>query len=348
VVGQAPEQSSPIRLNRLLSIGRLSRSGAYVGAGGLASDQYVDLSGRRTPAAHTQSEASSNLADYEERCYPIGDFNPNSYEHFLSRSGTSPRTYDLSECVGSQCTFGAGVQVERAISVVDVREEGDAVIARARSTLLGLELIPGTLRIDALTSYLTVRSDGTSKGLRWSVATTLSGITLAGQKIALPLNQALPLGDTTIALAQPYVKPAENGHVLRIMAPGLGIENANESIFLAGTELSATFDRAPVGGLIVPPVPVLPPVSSPPTFIPGQDINGTPGTVPPTAQVPAQYAIQIYDTGGGTLATIFAAGIMGLFVLFGRWSQRWAWGRALHRMQPFKGIDWVYRAFVKT
>jgi hypothetical protein len=348
-VGDPPEQSSPVRLNRLLSIGRLSRSGEFTGAGGFASDQYVDLNGRQTPEAHAQSEAASNLPDYEERCYPVGVFNQNSYEHFLSRSFDQPHTYDLSECFGSQCTLGAGISVERAISIVDVREEKGIVIATARSTLLGLELVPGTLRVDAMSSYLSARSDGTRDGLKWSVATTLSGVTLAGQKITLPLTQSIPVGDTTVALAQPYVKPADNGHLLRIMSPGLGIENANQAIFLGGVELSATFDRAPVGTLSLPPIPALPPIT-PPAFVPGTDTRETtPGAVaPPVQQVPAQYAIQIYDTGGGTLAAIFVAGIVGLFVLFGRWSQRWAWGRALHRMQPFKGIDWIYRAFVKT
>jgi hypothetical protein len=37
------------------------------------------------------------------------------------------------------------------------------------------------------------------------------------------------------------------------------------------------------------------------------------------------------------------------FVLvLARWSRRWPWGRRLCRAQPFKGIDWLYRAFVKT
>jgi hypothetical protein len=349
LVGAPPEQASPIRLNRLLSVGRLSRSGSFVGAGGFSSDQFVDLSGRRTPTAHTQSEASSNLSDVEERCYPVGDFNPSSYEHFLTRSASMPSTYNLSECFGSQCTFGAGISVERAISVVDVHEDHGVVIAKAQSTLLGLDVVPGVLKIDALSSFLSVQSDGTREGLKWTVASTLTGVTLAGQKMALPLTQSLPVGDFTIGLAQPYVHPSEDGHVLRIMSPGLGVASDTQSIFLAGTEISATFDRAPVGKISLPPLPALPPLAPPPTFVPGSPgSQAPPGVVSPAQQIPAQFAIRMYDTGGGTLAGIFAAGIVGLIVLFARWSQRWPWGRRLTRMQPFKGIDWLYRAFVKT
>ena len=152
-LGEEPNQSSPVRLNRLLSLGRLGHSGAFPSAGGFASDQYVDLNGRRTPAAHTQSEAFSNLPDYEERCNPVPTSASSSYEHFLSRSGDGPATYHLSECFGSQCTFGAGVSVEHARSVVDMYEKNGVVTATVQSGLQGLDLIPGTVGADVLSTY---------------------------------------------------------------------------------------------------------------------------------------------------------------------------------------------------
>src|SRR5437764_5068351 len=94
-VGVEPNQSSPVRLNRLLALGRLGHSGVFPSAGGFASDQYVDLNGRRTPDAHTQSEAFSNLPDYEARCWPA-PVNASSFQHFLSRSGDTPATYHLA------------------------------------------------------------------------------------------------------------------------------------------------------------------------------------------------------------------------------------------------------------
>jgi hypothetical protein len=43
-----------------------------------------------------------------------------------------------------------------------------------------------------------------------------------------------------------------------------------------------------------------------------------------------------------------ALGIFCWFLLMARWLQRFAWGRKLTRLQPFRFIDWMYRAFVKT
>jgi hypothetical protein len=56
----------------------------------------------------------------------------------------------------------------------------------------------------------------------------------------------------------------------------------------------------------------------------------------------------MYDTGQVAIAAILAAGFAALLLVLARWSRRWAWGRRLCRAQPLKGIDWLYRAFVKT
>src|ERR1044071_2344012 len=207
-LGAEPNQSSPVRLNRLLALGRLGHSGEFPSAGGFASDQYVDLNGRQTPEAHTQSEAFSNLPDYEERCWPV-PVNASSFQHFLSRSGDGPATYHLAECFGSQCTFGAGVSVEHALSLVDLHEKDGTIVGSVQSELQGLNLIPGVAKIDLLATYISIHSDGTSKGLAWSVATTVAGLTVAGQKVALPLGGTIPVQGTTIGLVQPYVLPSD-------------------------------------------------------------------------------------------------------------------------------------------
>lgn len=347
-LGTEPNQSSPVRLNRLLSLGRLGHSGAFPSAGGFASDQYVDLNGRRTPAAHTQSEAFSNLPDYEERCNPVPTSASSSYEHFLSRSGDGPATYHLSECFGSQCTFGAGLSVEHALTLVDMYEKGGVVTATVQSELQGLELVPGVLGADLLSTYISVRSDGTPSGLKWSVATTLAGLKIAGQKVALPIGATIPVGSgLTVGIVPPFVQPTEGGHVLSIMAPGLSIMSDQQSIFLGGAELYGSFSREPpasfnplLPGIVqLPPAPaiVLPSIAPPPQPITQQPLPATP-----------TFAIKMYDTGQAAIVAILAAGIAALLLVFARWSRRWAWGRRLSRAQPLKGIDWLYRAFVKT
>jgi len=347
-IGDEPNQSSPVRLNRLLALGRLGHSGVFPSAGGFASDQYVDLNGRRTPAAHTQSEAFSNLPDYEERCYPT-PVNPSSWEHFLSRSGDGPATYHLAECFGSQCTFGAGVSVEHALSLVDLHEKAGAVFGSVQSELQGLVLIPGVAKLDLLETYISVHSDGTTNGLKWSVATTVGGLTIAGQKVALPAGASIPIQGVTIGIVPSFVLPSDGGHAISIVAPGLAVMSDQQSVFFGGAELYGTFDREPPASFnpfppsIVPPQMIIPSIAPPPV------VPIPPTTVPVSQTAPApEFAIRMYDTGQAAVAAILAAGAAAMLLIFVRWSHRWAWGRRVCAVQPFKGIDWLYRAFVKT
>ncbi|HJT37349.1 MAG TPA: hypothetical protein VJ818_02895, partial [Actinomycetota bacterium] len=347
-LGTTPNQSSPVRLNRLLAIGRLGDSGEFPSAGGLSSDEYVDLDGRQTPAAHTQSEAFSNLPDYEERCYPT-PVSTSSYEHFLSRSGDGPATYDLAECFGKACTLGAGISVEHALQVVDLREEGGRVVGSVQSELQGLNLIPGVASIDLLESYISVRSDGTGNGLAWSVATTVAGLTVAGQKVALPLGETIPIRGVTIGIAPPYVFPSNGGHELAVIAPGLAVMSDAQSVFLGGAELSGTFDREPPALFTPFKPPVVSPAQSIPIVAPPQAISLPSTSVPVSRPVAApQFAIRMYDTGEVAIVLILAAGGLMLLLILMRWSRRWSWGRRVCAAPPLKGIDWVYRAFVKT
>jgi hypothetical protein len=347
-LGNEPNQSSPVRYNRLLSLGRLGHTGDFPSAGGFASDVYVDLSGRQTPEAHTQSEAFSNLPDYEERCYPT-PFNANSFEHFLSRSGDGPGTYHLSECFGSQCTFGAGISVEHAVSIVDLREKAGVVTGAIQSELQGLSLVPGALSIDALSTYISVRSDGTPSGMKWSVATTVAGVKVAGQKVALPLGTTLPLGQVTIGVVQPYVAVADAGHDLSIVAPGLSVMSDAQSIFLGGAELYGLFDREPAPSFFPLPLPnVVPPLPQAPLVVPAPPTS-PPALTPQAPSIPAaNFAIRMYDTGQAAVALIVISGGVAMLLVLIRWTRRWAWGRRLCCAQPLKSIDWLYRAFVKT
>ncbi|HEV2685632.1 MAG TPA: hypothetical protein VGW79_03250, partial [Actinomycetota bacterium] len=308
-LGAEPNQSSPVRLNRLLALGRLGHSGVFPSAGGFASDQYVDLNGRQTPEAHTQSEAFSNLPDYEERCWPA-PVKPSSYQHFLSRSGDGPATYHLAECFGSQCTLGAGVSVEHALSLVDLHETNGLVIGSVQSELQGLTLIPGVAKLDLLATYISIHSDGTGKGLAWSVATTVAGLTVAGQKVALPLGTTIPLNGTTIGIAPPYVHPSDGGHALAIMAPGLAVMSDAQSIFLGGAELYGTFDREPVPSFNPFNPKIVPPQLLPPSILPQQALQIPPTVTPGSRPVAVpQFAIRMYDTGQIAIAAILGAGL---------------------------------------
>lgn len=82
----------------------------------------------------------------------------------------------------------------------------------------------------------------------------------------------------------------------------------------------------------------------------------TPAAPPPPAAAPAlgtatgRLTASIYEqaTGIGLVASTVALGALASSLVTLRWVRRYPWGRRLHRLQPFRGIDWLYRAFVKT
>ena len=181
-----------------------------------------------------------------------------------------------------------------------------------------------------------------------SVATTVAGLTVAGQKVALPVGTTIPVNGTTIGIAPPYVLPSDGGHSLAIMAPGLAVMSDAQSIFLGGAELYGTFDREPAPYFNPFHPQILPPPALP-SILPPPALQFPPTVAPVTQPVAApQFAIRMYDTGQVAIAVILAAGLATMLLILLRWSRRWAWGRRVCRVQPFAGIDWLYRAFIKT
>ncbi len=45
---------------------------------------------------------------------------------------------------------------------------------------------------------------------------------------------------------------------------------------------------------------------------------------------------------------LLALALLAVLLLLVRWIGRFSWGRRLYRVQPFRALDWLYRAFVKT
>ncbi|MGH2723409.1 MAG: hypothetical protein ACRDI0_03940 [Actinomycetota bacterium] len=365
--GDAPARSSPIALNDLVALGTLGRVGASADATGMASSSYVDLSGRQDPEAHAESDAfTGNAPRYEERCTPR-DGVPEDYVHVLSRSAQTPATSHLAECHGRECTFFGGAaigsDVERGGAIVDLAQRGDRVVGRMEALLKEASWGGGQLRVELLRTVVTFEADGTAEGLTWSVATTAEGVTLGGRPIALPPGRIVGAGGLQVGVAAPYVEAAGDGSSLEIVAPGLLVAHEEQSAFFAGAELSATFGR-----------------QAPGTFTPGEvgggtvlgtgtgtDTGGTfgPGFTPGVTQeetpaveaapggdagVVPEPAVQVvrFTTGAGPMAVILGLAAMALVLLLSRWIGRYRWGRRLYAVQPFRGLDWLYRAFLKT
>ncbi len=369
---QPPPQSSPIRYNRFVSLASLSRITGLKEARGFASETYVDLSGRDDGEIHTESEAYGTARSYEERCWPEdaakeGD----NYTHLLSRSKRSLDTYHFSQCLHRQCFFGApgpgtfGAEAEKAQAIVDLGEEGGSVVARMSSVVEDLKYGGGQFTVDSIRTFVEFTSDGTPQGLKWSVSSTANGAKLGGQPITLPPGRMVSGPGFTVGMAAPYVEAEEDGTKVTIVAAGLTIGTEQQAAFFGGAELYAGFgggldgfslpppsdtefdDDVGGGGGFDSPVGGIGSVGGA-----GFDTAAPFGTdaaaAPQAAGIPEEVLVYEQPTGVGGVPLVIALALITWFLLMSRWLQRFGWGRKLARVQPFRTIDWVYRAFVKT
>ena len=378
---ESPPVASPVTLNDLLVLGSM-HYGASADARGLASDSYVDLSGRQVPEAHTETDAfAANARQYEERCWPMEGQNvsPN-HVHVLSRSARTPSTYHYALCVERGCTFGGPFQggAERGETIVDLARDGGAVTGRIRALVEDVTYAGGQLVAESIETVVTFRSDGTRGGLQWSVTSKASGVHLGGRPIALPPGEILAAGGLQVGMAAPHVRASDDGSALRIVAPGLTIAHNEQTAFVGGAELDATFGR-PSGGATsgilggdggrtagedgeegVGPTtgggePSGAAVGG--GTVPGAGGEG--GTAPAgggtgpgegasagqAASAPA--SARFARTGTWGTAVILGVGGLMLFLLLLHWIRRYEWARGMYAAQPLRAVDWLYRAFVK-
>jgi hypothetical protein len=375
---QPPPQSSPIRYNRFVALGTLSRITGLKEARGFASRVYVDLSGRDDGEAHTESEAIGTQRRWEERCFPDGaaDDGGTDYSHMMSRSNTQLSTYHFTECHKRDCfeqapgpgTFGA--DAEKATSIVDLYEEDGEVVGKLSSVVEDLNYGGGAFTVESVETYIEFRSDGTPQGLKWSVSSTANGVKLGGQPVTLPPGQMISGPGIAVGMAAPYVNAEKDGTKLTIVAAGLTFGSDQQAAFVGGAEVVAGFGGGS-GDFELPPLDDTEP--PPDTTVGGGgggsdfdspvggigSVGGSGGfdlsapvtedsTTPVAAGAPEEILVYEMATGRGAVPAIIALGIVMWFLLMSRWLQRFTWGRKLSRYQPFRTIDWVYRAFVKT
>lgn len=364
-----PPQSSPIRLNRLASLAKQSHLFGVREAGGLASSIYTDSSGRSEPEAHTVSEGFSNtVRDWEERCYwHDGGRDTDSYEHFLSRSGRAPDTYHLAECVGRQCQFAFGINAERSRQIVHIVERKGKVVGSIESMVEGMQFGgPGGIVVDSVVTYVSFESDGTEPGLKWAVASRASDARLGGQPVPLPPGETVSGGGFSVGMAEPYVEAAPDGTTLTMIAPGLHVGHQEQAALFGGAELymsagqQAQADLDFDDGLETEGGGVFDDdgsfnsglgsggISGGTSGFDGGVTGGEDGGDTLAAGETGEVMIFEKATGIGAVAVIVALGGFCWFLLLSRWLQRYTWGQKLSRMQPFKFIDWMYRAFIKT
>ena len=376
--GDEPPASSPVRLNELVAVAAASHFGPVKEAAGYASKAYVDLSGRDDPEQHTESEIlSSNKADYEERCWPEEAAQEgNDYVHLLSHSFSDVESYHYAECFRRGCQWGGignfGADAERARSITHLFEDDGRIHMVLSAKIEDLSYGSGAFTVEAIETFVDVSSDGTAGGLEWSVSSTASGAELGGQPVALPPGQIVTGPGFSVGMAAPYVATEDDGSQIRVEAPGLIIATTEQTIHFAGAETGAglgeeldfEFQRGPGSeqetttdddsgssdfSTSAAPFDTGSAVLGGGTFGGGVAIGPSDPAGNPVSAAPATEML-IYEqaTGRGAVAGIVALGLLGWFLLLSRWLQRFGWGRKLHRLQPFRTFDWLYRAFVKS
>jgi len=374
--GDRPPTSSPVRLNELIAVGAASHFGPVKEAAGYASKAYVDLSGRDDPEQHTESEiGSTNKPDYEERCWPEEDAKAgNDFTHLFSRSFNNVATYHYSECFRRGCQWGGlgnfGADAERARSITHLFERNGRIHMTLSAEIEDLSYGSGALTVDAIETFVDVSSDGTAGGLEWSVSSTATGAKLGGQPVALPPGQVISGPGFSFGMAAPYVGTEKDGSQIRVEAAGFMIATTEQTIHFGGAETGAglgeqldfefqgdtttgTGTTTETGGEDV--TTSVAPFDSGSATLGGSTFGGGVAVGPsepagdPVSAAPATEML-IYEqaTGRGAVAGIVALGILGWFLLLGRWLQRFGWGYKLNRLQPFRTADWLYRAFVKS
>jgi hypothetical protein len=373
-VPEQPAQSSPVRLNHYIVSGAVGHAPGLEEAQGFGAKQWVDLSGVREPEAFTLSNAFTNEPKWEERCYPKDQAEANdSYAHVMSRSRRSIETQHMSECNKRACTFEAptpgtlGATAEKARMLLHLDEVDGKVVGRLSAVIEDLNYGDGALTVEYLHSYARFESDGTPLGLKWEVASTASGAKLGGQPITLPQGEMVSVPGFSVGIAAPYVEAPEDGKKLTIIAAGLTIAHEKQAVFFGGLETYAGFGETAGLPTFGPPTPTGGGGLGPSNLGGGGVDLGSGGlslgsggfapiagptasdTEPPVAAGPeSEILVYRVSTGIGAVPLIIVLTGVSLFLLWGRWLQRFPWGRRMYRLQPFKAIDWIYRAFVKT
>jgi hypothetical protein len=174
-------------------------------------------------------------------------------------------------------------------------------------------------------------------------------------------------------MSQPFVGAPKDGKELTVVAPGLFFGSEQQAAFFGGAEVYMSMSRQ-VPSIFDPvePDPVDPstaeetgetsPIEGPgagpvDTSVSSTDVRDlSAGREAKQSEVPAPLALDetgkllVFGqaTGVGAVAAMIALGALAWFLLMSRWVQRFSWGRRMTRVQPFRLIDWLYRAFVKT
>jgi hypothetical protein len=396
--GSAP-QASPVKVNELYSHAQLSHSSDILGAGGRASDTWVDLSGRYNPDAHVESDPFAAVpVPYEERCYSgrkntssnpdprvslvkNNPIEPSNFIHVASLSKQSSDAFSLAECRGgSTCGQSGSTQgrpsADNVKSSVHLYEKGGRVYGYLSAFVSQLSDGSGAFAAQSVATTVSFETDGTKGGLKWKVATKVTGASLGpGGPVNLDSvtgnsgNQIMGSGGFFFGVAKPYVNAASDGSTLTIQAPGLfygyddgsgtgqvtyygGAELYAASIGLVNTttglpvyEPPSTTTNASDSFYTVTTPPVFPTLGNPALSVP--IANAAPTAY--TRQIPkATYAVREVAASPWPAATILGLAFLGALALLSQWLKRFEWVKRLYHFQPFASFDWMYRAFVRT
>lgn len=384
--GMAPEDrsppgASPVRVNELVTVATISKAGSVLGSSGMASDTFIEQSGRYNPEAHVESDAFVSTKNfYEERCDPV---NTSSYVHVFTRSEIQPEIFTMSECFSDQCSqSGIGARgfsaprpsAQEARTMAHLSGAGGKIQGRVKSFISKMGGASGanSLTAESVLTYISFESDGSPKGLKWTALTTASGVKINGQEVALEPGQTFGVDipgappelrergapgpqSFFVGLSAPYVISKKDGTQLKIYAPGMFYGTETQTTYIGGAQLDAGLGRAPAFDFLATDFPssfgtisFLRP--GPPPF--GSAFEPTPDSSSGQAIDGIErgpiLSVREMATGPAPMIILMAAAGFALALLMLGWIQRFEWGRHLFGFQPLRSVNWVYRAFVRT
>ncbi|MGH2785414.1 MAG: hypothetical protein ACRDJ1_09130 [Actinomycetota bacterium] len=345
------------------------------------TEAHVESDGFVGNRANYEERCAIVDAFSESSMYP-GPFNA----HMLSRANEGPSAYSMAAFTTFEGATPPGGSKE-SVAIVKLWEAGGRVHGVLTSTVRGATIGGGQIIVDAVRSVISFSSDGTEKGLVAAAKTEALGISVGGSKLAsLDAGQILPLGaDAFLGVIRPVVQVANQGRQVTIRAPGLflaargtGLDSLpvpedpfdtepfpeqlageitlggkfkpDQVIYVAGALLTAGVGRVPASDFL----PGLPDIPLPQIPIVKPGVITPPVIAPPLAPAaPSQpvalprFEVRQLSGSPWPAAAVVVMGFVGLLMIMGRWTLRFAWARSLSRYPPFPAFGWVYRAFLK-
>lgn len=354
------------------------------GVHGIAAGFYVDLGGAQDPWTSVETDGYvSGHARRQERCGNLfaGEAGTADQVHVISESIPGPYTFDYAHL--RRTTLPGIGTFETSVTRVEMEGRTTPATARVISRVEGIQLF-GEVAVDAVTSVIDYRTDGTPEGTVLHTWTIAEGVTVGGETVELEAGAAPVTEDQVVlGLAEPQVRQRDD-RTIEVEAGGLYVGGdadnplglqAKQGVALGGARMTATAFQRVVssttrsasaggdvggGGTTSPPQTAPPPT---PSALPRSSaVPATPAEAPaaaPSPDVASPVALEpvttvrrygVYVTAPQSAGVAGVAGLtaVALLAVLAAWLRHRSWRfRVLLGAPGLRLLDRAYRAFCR-